>query len=194
MSKFFKIFCAACVMSLTLTACGISEDSEGSAASEISVQEEDSDMSADTEGTVQENVEDSTESGTVDQAGDGDTDAAILSISEEDQELLESFGDDLNVIEPADFADVASAFDEENVGEVYQMTGYCVAEESEDGETWYLCDAADVAEVFLQLQYLQAELSEGSLYTITGIVAQEDEEGESRIVFDVVTVESYVEN
>lgn len=118
----------------------------------------------------------------------------IISVNEEDQELLDEIGDDIHVVDPADFAETAESFGEENVGEVYQLTGYYIVAKSENEQTDCLCDGSTEPSVALMLRYLETELTEGDCYTVTGIVALEEHGDHSHIVFDVITVESYAEN
>ncbi|MCD8324341.1 MAG: hypothetical protein LUC32_05260 [Clostridiales bacterium] len=127
-------------------------------------------------------------------SGSSENTGAVISIDEEDQELLEEIGDDIHVVAASDFADTVGAFDEENVGEVYQLTGYYVTAESEDAVTDYLCDEKENPTVSIMMRYLTTELTEGDRYTVTGVVATEEHGDHSHIVFDVVTVESYSGN
>lgn len=127
-------------------------------------------------------------------SGNSENTGAVISIDEEDQELLDEIGDDINVVSASNFADTVGSFDEGNVGEVYQLTGYYAIAESEDEETDYLCDEKENPTVSIMMRYLTAELTEGDRYTVTGIVAAEEHGDHSHIVFDVVTVESYSGN
>lgn len=126
--------------------------------------------------------------------GDSGNTGAQVTLSAEDQELIAAFGDDLQVVEPGDFASTVSALSGENVGQVYQLVGYYrTGSSEEDGEAAdYLCSAAKNPDVSIQLRYLTAELTEGDRYTVTVIVAQEEHEDHSHIVLDVVAVESYL--
>ncbi|MCD8321676.1 MAG: hypothetical protein LUC89_02165 [Oscillospiraceae bacterium] len=123
------------------------------------------------------------------------SDSAAITLDEEDEALLEAFGDDLNVVAPEDFASFAASLDASYEGQVYQVTGYYVAATSEDEEVDLLCDSTgeDTSSI-IQLRYLTNELTSGSQYTITGIVALEQHGDHTHVVLDVVTVESYTES
>lgn len=126
--------------------------------------------------------------------GTGNTESSAveeITLTEEDEELLETIGDDINVVDADDFSDIVSSLDEENVGEVYQLVGYYLGMTSEDEETDYLCSDANDPDTVIQMRYLTTELTEGEQYTVTAVVAQEEHGDHSHIVLDIVTVESY---
>ncbi len=124
-------------------------------------------------------------------------DSETITLSADDEALLEEFGDDLNVVEADDFAQFADSLDESYVGQVYQVSGYyisAVSDEEEDGEVDLICSSMDEDASVILLRYLNTELTIGSRYTVTGIIAMEEHEDHSHIYLDVVTVESYSEN
>ncbi len=115
-----------------------------------------------------------------------------LTLSAEDQELLSAIGDDIQVVEPKDFAAAAQALDQTKVGMIYQLTGfYRSIEEGESYPALFETAEGDAA-VGVRLRYLNTPLTDGGYYTVTGIVAEESHGEHSHIVFDVLTVESYV--
>ncbi|MCD7769530.1 MAG: hypothetical protein LUH36_05365 [Oscillospiraceae bacterium] len=116
-----------------------------------------------------------------------------ITLSEEDEALLEEFGDDLHVIDADGLADFAASLDESYVGQVYQVTGYYISATSEDETVDLLCDSMGEDASMVQLRYLTDELTSGSQYTVTGVVALEEHGTHTHIVLDVVTVESYAE-
>ncbi|MCD7784803.1 MAG: hypothetical protein LUH18_04385 [Oscillospiraceae bacterium] len=119
--------------------------------------------------------------------------AEKVTLSEEDEELLDTFGEDLIVTGADDFVTTVSSFTSESVGQVYQLTGYYQTTVSEDETTDYLGDATSgSATQLIELRYLSTDLTVDEQYTVTGIVALESHGDHYHIVFDVVTVESYV--
>jgi len=190
-------FCAVLMAALlTLGACGSTatdgtdtESSSVSAEAEMGVSEENESVSAEAEENVEEDEEDSQPvfddlSGT-----DEEEEVPDLALDEEDEELLDAFGDDLIVVAPEDFAEAVGSLTADSEGLVYQLTGYYMT--AGDGATDYLVDSTDNISATLLLRYLPDDLTMGGYYTVTGIVALEEHGDHSHIVFDVVLVETY---
>lgn len=123
-------------------------------------------------------------------AGESKNTGPEVTLSEEDEALLEALGDDIHVVAPEDFADAVSALTQDNEGQVYQLVGYYLAGDSAD----YLCDSASDPTVTIGLNYLTAELTDGDRYTVTAIVSLEEHGDHVHITLDVVAVESYTES
>ncbi len=166
MRKFLKLILASCIAMAILCSCGdAAVDNSG-------------DSSTVNSGNV--SVAENSETGEV-------------TLSDEDEDLINEFGDDLNETSADDFAATVSSFTSDSVGQVYQLTGYYQTAVYEDETTDYLGDAtSDSVTQLIELRYLTTELTVGEQYTVTGIVALESHGDHNHIVFDVVTVESYV--
>ncbi len=115
---------------------------------------------------------------------DGGEEVPAITLSAEDKQLIELFGEDLHKIPEEQFSATVSAFSTANNGQVYRLIG---AYSQKDG-TAYLGDG-DTA---IELSNLTVTLAEGERYAVVGIVSAEQHDGHTHIKFDAVTVESYI--
>lgn len=116
----------------------------------------------------------------------------VIALDEEDQELLELLGSDIQVVAPEDFAAALQGLTADANGKLYQLTGYCAAP-AEGDDTPALADAEQNPSASIPLRYLTRELTPGDRYTVTGVITIEEHDGHSHISLDVLTVESFTE-
>lgn len=165
-----------------LSGCGSGASDTEDAGSELSAVEADADTQ-----------DGDSEEGTTAETTESAEDTGEYELSEDDRETLEAIGDDLHVVDEADFASVVSGLTSENVGQVYQLTGYYVVAEADDGEEApFLSDGVgEEMTTGIELTYLTVSPTVGAKYTIYGIVGEQEHEDHTDIVLEVITIESY---
>lgn len=116
----------------------------------------------------------------------------ILDADATDEELLELIEDDINYVEAESYGKVVAEIrkdTEKFSGQLYQFKGFF----TKDNGTPYISDSpADNggAGNRLPLRYLTEEPGEGAEVRITGVVNEDEVDGEKTPVLDVVTVET----
>lgn len=123
--------------------------------------------------------------------------SVVLEISEEDQNVLEQIGDDLQPITDETFAETVSTLNADPapyVGTVYEMEGALTHKQVHDETVPYLYRTVgagdEVTEVGLLLRYLPDELEDGAWLHVYGILALDEHDGHSHAVLDVIAVET----
>ena len=123
--------------------------------------------------------------------------SVVLEISEEDQDVLEQIGDDLQQITDETFAETVSALNADPtpyVGTVYELEGALTHMQVHDETVPYLYrtvgDGAEAADLGLLLRYLPEELEDGAWLHVYGILALDEHDGHSHAVLDVIAVET----
>ena len=112
-------------------------------------------------------------------------------LSAEESEVLEAIGDDLEIIDESDFADIVPeliAHVGQNVGKVIQLEG---AYSSNDGSPFVyriLKNGNDETICALPLIFVEKDLPEDSWIRVSGIVNQD--ESDKKAVLEVIAVES----
>lgn len=116
-----------------------------------------------------------------------------LDLSEDEEEMIELIGDDVNAVSKDDFVTVISDITEnpeDYTGKVYEFDGMYTTTDSEDGDKPYLYQMVDDEKLGIQMRYATKEVDEGEWIHVTGVISVEEHDGHSHTFLDVVAMES----
>ena len=123
-----------------------------------------------------------------------------IPLTEEETDILEAMGEDVQTISDADYASTVfelQAHVGEFAGQVFQLEGVYSADGLDDSDAPFvyrtLVHDGSETKLGLPLRYLEKELTDGSWIRVTAIIGTEDYNGESRTVLEVVAVEAPAE-
>lgn len=117
-------------------------------------------------------------------------------LTEEEQELIELMGEDVNVVADADYINTISEImyhGTEFNGLVFQVEGVLNVEGESVSLYRNLVNGKEIQTLGLPLRYLTKELQDGIWVKVTGIVAEAEVDGQMMSVLDIVAIEGFAE-
>ena len=136
-----------------------------------------------------------------DQSGDNpeqnNVQVDVIPLTTEEAELLEAFGDDLQIVSEEDYPNTVTELQyhaDDYSGQVFQIEGILKTTTINGVETPFvyrtLNNAGEKTECGLPLKYLEKEISDGSWVSVTAIINTEDYNGSTQTVMEVVAIEA----
>lgn len=123
---------------------------------------------------------------------DTENDEATLSLTEEEEDILEQMGEDVNVVTDETYAETVTelvyhvgSFS----GQVYQLQGVYSVENGASYVSRTLEHDGEETFCGLPLEYLEKEIPDGSWVEVTGIVGESEIDGSEVTVLQVVAIE-----
>ena len=114
-------------------------------------------------------------------------------LTDEEKEILELMGSDVNVIAEEDYISMVAELiyhTDSFIGQVFQLEGVFTSDEEGMTVSRNLVNGEQTLVLGLPLQYLHKELVSGSWIRVTGIVSDVEVDGQCTTVLDVVAVEA----
>lgn len=128
---------------------------------------------------------------------DIDRDDTSITLSQDEIDILEAIRADINVVDSDDYVAVLTsiiAHTHDYIGQVYQIEGNYSLQDVHGEETPYISKNVTIDGeeriLGLPLRYLEKEVAENMSIRVTAIVNQEDHDGHSHAVLEVIAIES----
>ncbi len=121
----------------------------------------------------------------------------VITLTNEESEIIEAMGNDIQKVSADDYHTVVSAINShlhDYVGKVYQIDGNYTIQDMHGENSPYIVNIVknDSQEkiIGLPLRYLEKEISEGTAIRVTAIIGEESHDGHAHAVLEVVAIES----
>ena len=121
----------------------------------------------------------------------------VITLTDEESEILEAMGDDIQKISADDYQTVISDINlhlHDHVGKVYQLDGSYTVQDMHGESTPYIINIiendGEKSIIGLPLRYLEKEVAENTAIRVTAIIGEENHDGHTHAVLEVVAIES----
>lgn len=116
-----------------------------------------------------------------------------IPLTNEEKEILKAMGSDVNIVSDADYVQTVTELvyhTHEYIGKVYQIEGVFNSDGENVSVYRSVINKNETINLGLPLRYLEKDIKNGSWVCVTGIIAEDNANGNHNTVFDIVAIET----